>query len=104
MAEPVDKEWRLSWPKIPIPAAPAGVQAFGPFGKHEGKAVARLAALYGCRTSLQGSKSNRKLVMVSLSWGGFGLLVCRQLEKAVPPRALLAPQRLWRSRKHVLQP
>ncbi|KAL4436842.1 hypothetical protein ABPG75_003981 [Micractinium tetrahymenae] len=41
------------------------LQAFGPCGKHEGKAVARLAALYGCRTSLQGSKSNRKLVMVS---------------------------------------
>ncbi|KAI3425887.1 hypothetical protein D9Q98_007860 [Chlorella vulgaris] len=40
-------------------------EAFGPFGKHEGKAVARLAALYGCRATQQGSKTHRKLVMVS---------------------------------------
>jgi len=44
------------------------LQAFGPFGKHEGKAVARLAALYGCRATLQGSKSHRKLVMVRGVW------------------------------------
>lgn len=41
------------------------MQVFGPLGKHEGKAVARLAAIYGCCASLQGSKSNRKLVVVS---------------------------------------
>lgn len=44
------------------------LQAFGPFGKHEGKAVARLAALYGCRASLQGSKASKKLVVVSRRW------------------------------------
>lgn len=41
------------------------MEVFGPLGKHEGKAVARLAAIYGCCASLQGSKSNRKLVVVS---------------------------------------
>ena len=44
---------------------PSLLQVFGPFGKHEGKAVARLAALYGCRASLQGSKATKKLVVVS---------------------------------------
>ena len=40
------------------------MQAFGPFGRHEGKAVQRLAALYGLRSSQQGNKSNRKIVVV----------------------------------------
>ena len=41
------------------------MQAFGPFGKHECKAVARLAALYGCRATLQGGgKSHRRVAMV----------------------------------------
>lgn len=52
-------------PASPVLFTLADLQAFGPFGKHEGKAVARLAALYGCRASLQGSKSNKKLVVVS---------------------------------------
>lgn len=43
---------------------PNCAQAFGPYGKHECRAVQRLAALYGCRATLQGSKPNRKLVVV----------------------------------------
>ena len=41
-----------------------GPQAFPPMGKHECKAVQRLAALYGVTAGLQGS-SKKKFVVVS---------------------------------------
>jgi hypothetical protein len=47
------------------PSCSRAAQAFGPFGKHECRAVARVAALYGCRCSLQGAKTGRKLVLVA---------------------------------------
>ena len=53
---------------------PPPLQAIGPLAKTECKAVQRLAALYGCRATLQGGSTKRKLVMVRGGWEGFGAL------------------------------